>query len=78
MPYDPCRPIHYVVRPDGAPPGGAELIRTAVAQVSGATGLQFVDDGPTQEAPSTDREAYQPELYGRRWAPVLIAWSTAG
>jgi hypothetical protein len=74
--YSPCRPIHYVVRPDGAPAGGAELLRAAVAQVSAATGLQFVDDGTTQEAPSADREAYQPDVYGRRWAPVLVAWST--
>ncbi|GEK21173.1 matrixin family metalloprotease [Cellulomonas xylanilytica] len=75
--YSPCRPIHFVVRPDGAPAGGAELLHTAVARVSAATGLQFVDDGLTQEAPSTDREAYQPDLYGSRWAPVLVAWSTA-
>ncbi|KQR15894.1 matrixin family metalloprotease [Cellulomonas sp. Leaf334] len=75
--YSPCRPIHYVVRPDGEPVGGAELIRTAVAQVSAATGLQFVEDGPTQEAPDTERDAYQPDVYGRRWAPVLVVWSTA-
>ena len=75
--YSPCRPIHYVVRPDGAPAGGAELIQVAIARVSAATGLQFVDDGPTQEAPSAEREAYQPDRYGRRWAPVLVAWSTA-
>ena len=75
--YSPCRPIHYVVRPDGAPARGEALIAEAIASGSAATGLQFVDDGVTQEAPSTDREAYQPELYGRRWAPVLITWSTA-
>ena len=75
--YSPCRPIHYVVRPDGAPVGGAELVQAAIARVSTATGLQFVDDGLTQEAPSTEREAYQPDRYGRRWAPVLVAWSTA-
>ncbi|MBO3102971.1 matrixin family metalloprotease [Cellulomonas fengjieae] len=75
--YSPCRPIHYVVRPDGTPAGGETLIADAVATVSSATGLRFVDDGPTQEAPTTDREAYQPEVYGRRWAPVLITWSTA-
>jgi len=27
--------------------------------------------------PSADRAAYQPDAYGRRWAPVLITWSTA-
>ncbi|HKU03022.1 MAG TPA: peptidase, partial [Arthrobacter sp.] len=74
--YDPCRPVHYVVRPDNAVPGGDALIREAVAAVSQASGLQFVDDGPTTEAPSDDRSAFQPDRYGKRWVPLLIAWST--
>ena len=74
--YDPCRPVHYVVRPDNAPAGGDLLIREAVAAASQASGLQFVYDGPTAEAPSDDRQAFQPDRYGKRWAPVLIAWST--
>jgi hypothetical protein len=73
--YDPCRPVHYVVRPDHAPPGADQMIQEAVSRVSAATGLRFVYDGPTSEAPSDDRETYQPDLYGKRWAPVLIAWS---
>ena len=73
--YDPCRPIHYVTRSAGAPAGGAELIGDAVATVSAATGLRFVDDGDTDEAPGDDREAVQEERYGDRWAPVLITWS---
>lgn len=75
--YSPCRPIHYVVRPDHAPPGGDVLIRTAVERVSEATGLRFVEDGPTREGPTADRPAYQPDRYGRRWAPVLFTWSNA-
>ena len=75
--YSPCRPIHYVVRPDVLLAARRCAVRAAVERVSAATGLQFVDDGITQEAPSADREAYQPEAYGRRWAPVLIAWSSA-
>lgn len=74
--YDPCRPIHYVTRPDAAPDGGQQLIADAVARISLATGLQFVDDGTTTEAPSPRREAYQPERYGDRWAPVLFSWSS--
>ena len=74
--YDPCRPIHYVIRPDGAPAGSEALIHEAVAEVSAATGLRFVYDGPTNEAPSHPRETYQPDAYGKRWAPVLIAWSS--
>lgn len=73
--YDPCRPVHWVVRPDGAPPGGQQLVEEAVAEISAATGLQFVHDGTTTEGPDAQREPYQPDRYGRRWAPVLIAWS---
>lgn len=74
--FSPCRPIHYVVRSDNAPPRGATMIAAAVKQVSRATGLAFIDDGPTDEAPSQERAVYQPDRYGARWAPVLIAWAT--
>jgi hypothetical protein len=74
--YDPCRPVHYVVRPDNAPPGTDRLIEQAISLVSAASGLQFVYDGTTAEAPSQKRETYQPDRYGKQWAPVLIAWST--
>jgi hypothetical protein len=72
--WDPCRPIRYVVR--GTPPAGAErIVAEAVADIGAAAGLRFVHAGPTDEAPSADRRPYQPERYGERWAPVLIAWS---
>ncbi len=74
--WSPCRPIHYVVRPANEPPDGAEVLREAFAEVSGATGLQFVADGETDEGPAEDRDPYQPERYGNRWAPVLVAWAT--
>lgn len=72
--WDPCRPIHYVVRPDGAPPDGALLISQAVADLSSATGLTFVDDGTTTEPADWDRPLVDHDRYGDRWAPVLIAW----
>jgi hypothetical protein len=75
--YDPCRPVHYVVRPDYAPPGTDGIVQEAVAEVSAATGLTFIFDGPTSEAPSPEtRDPYQPELYGERWAPVLVTWTS--
>jgi hypothetical protein len=73
--WDPCRPIHYVVRPDGGPPGGAGAIRTAIAEVGQLTGMRFVDDGPTSEGPSADRDDVDRARYGDRWSPVLIAWT---
>jgi hypothetical protein len=74
--YDPCRPVHYVVRPDNAPVGGEQLISDSVARISQVTGLQFVYDGLTDEAPTDQREPFQPDRYGDRWAPVLISWDT--
>lgn len=73
--WDPCRRVRYVVNPVGAPPGGAQLVAEAVSRTSAATGLQFVDEGPTDEQFSPDRRAYQPGRYGNRWAPVLITWA---
>ncbi|WP_323960426.1 matrixin family metalloprotease [Arthrobacter sp. JZ12] len=75
--YDPCRPVHYVIRPDFAPAGSEGLVQEAVAEVAAATGLTFVFDGPTVEGPSPEvRDPYQPELYGERWAPILITWTS--
>lgn len=74
--YDPCRPVHYVIRPDNAPAGGEQLVRDAVARVSAVTGLEFVYDGPTDEAPAERRSLFQPDRYGDRWAPVLVSWQT--
>lgn len=74
--WSPCRPIHFVIRPDNAPPDGDKMINESFARLTAATGLVFVNDGPTSEAPSESRDAYQPDTYGDRWAPVLIAWAT--
>jgi hypothetical protein len=74
--WDPCRPIHYVVRSARLPSYGLALIHQAIARVSAATGLEFVDDGMTTEAPSPTRPLMETQ-YGDRWAPVLIAFSDA-
>jgi hypothetical protein len=74
--FSPCRPIHYVVRPDNAPKGGDQVITRAMVAVSVATGLRFVFDGSTTEPVVVQRKPYQPTRYGDRWAPVLVAWAT--
>ncbi len=51
------------------------LVTDALSRISAATGLQFIDDGPTDELPLINRRAFQPERYGDKWAPVLIAWT---
>ncbi|WP_172322341.1 matrixin family metalloprotease [Paenarthrobacter sp. CM16] len=74
--YSPCRPLHYVVNNASAPAGSDALLETAIANVSAASGIQFVNDGTTDELPADRREPYQPAKYGDRWAPLLISWTT--
>ena len=74
--FDPCRPLHLVVRPDGEPPGGRALLLAVLGELSAATGLQLIVDGETDEGPDEARVPYQPERYGDRWAPVLVTWSS--
>ncbi|HEX2027504.1 MAG TPA: hypothetical protein VHF25_05840 [Nitriliruptorales bacterium] len=80
--FDPCQPVHYVVNPALAPFGEAlSDVHAAFARVAEASGLRFVFDGTTDETfpgPGRDftRRAYQPERYGERWPPLLVAWSS--
>ena len=74
--YDPCRPLHFVLSASGLPEGGESLVREAADVMSSASGLRLVYDGLTDERPSRDRDPYQPERYGDRWAPVYIGFTT--
>lgn len=74
--YDPCRTIRYVVNNAEAPPGVDLMVQEALVAASDATGLVFEAVGPTDEAPSAARKAYQPDRYGDVWAPVLIGWTS--
>ncbi|HUR17506.1 MAG TPA: matrixin family metalloprotease [Acidimicrobiales bacterium] len=73
--YDPCRPIPVVVNPRTAPPAGQRLVTEALAEVGAQAGLEFRYERPVSEVPVHPRRPFQPEIYGDRWAPVLIAWS---
>lgn len=72
--WNPCEPIYYVVNASLAPPGSIEDVHEAVRRISAATGIVFVYDGLTHERVSTHRDAFLPDLYGERWAPVLVTW----
>jgi len=74
--FDPCRPIHWVYNPAGAPADGLAIVQDGFARLADATGLRFVQDRPTDEVPDRDRAPYLPTTYDKdRWAPVLVAWS---
>ncbi len=74
--YSPCRPLHYVVNDASAPLGSDALLTAALANISAASGIKFINDGTTDELPVDRREPYQPSKYGDRWAPLLISWTT--
>lgn len=74
--YDPCRPVTYVIRAAGLPSWGEETVTEAVAYVSGASGLQFVYQGFTDEPGEWARPIIQPERYGLGWAPALIMFTS--
>lgn len=73
--YSACRPIRYVTHLDGAPAEVDRLVTEAVATIARATGLEFVDEGTTDEEPDPDREAQVAQYGDDQWAPVLIAWT---
>ncbi len=76
--FNPCEPIRYVVNAALAPAGALDDLQAAITKVEAATGLSFVNDGPTDEPATTNRLIFQPQRYGARWAPVLIVWAHGG
>jgi hypothetical protein len=73
--WDPCTPIHYVVDFLYAPVGALSDVQQALANLAQASGMTFVYDGARSERPMRSRSPYQPDVYGDRWAPVLLSWS---
>lgn len=68
--WNPCRPIEYVVNPDGAPDDWRELLDEALADITAATGFRFDDTGTSEERDFDDR------IDGlNRPQPVLIGWA---
>ncbi|GGI08332.1 hypothetical protein [Egicoccus halophilus] len=74
--WDPCTPIDLVVAREGAPAGAEDDLERAVTAIADATGLTLRVIGEADERPAGRRPPYQPERYGPRWAPVLVAWAT--
>lgn len=75
--YDPCRPIPIVMNERTMPSAATGLVTEAIDEISAITGLRFSVEGPTDEGATSNRPTYQPDRYGDRWAPVLIAWTDA-
>jgi hypothetical protein len=59
--YDPCKPIHYVINPEGAPADYLSFVQPAVQRAQAATGLEFVYDGVSSETFAQHAEATKAE-----------------
>jgi hypothetical protein len=70
--WDPCRPIRYVVNPDGGPSGAIAFVAEAVSRVEEASGLTFKYVGETNERPNWDSPV-RPSVGSEM--PVLISWA---
>lgn len=76
--WDPCATIAFVVDPSDAPVGALDDLDAAIGLLMAAGAPRMVVEGLTDERPSADRRPHQPERYGARWAPVLVAWARPG
>jgi hypothetical protein len=73
--WDPCSSIDLVVADALAPEGWRQDLDSAIATLRQATGLDLRIINEVDEPPSDDRSPYQPDRYGDRWAPILVAWA---
>ena len=77
--FNPCEPIHFIINPTNAPPGGVDDVHQAFKMIADAGGYTFVDDGLTDsDRFDFGRLAYDPSRYGERWAPIVVSWSNLG
>ncbi|HET7722530.1 MAG TPA: matrixin family metalloprotease [Acidimicrobiales bacterium] len=77
--FNPCAPIHFIINPADAPPGGVEDVRQGFRLIAEAGGYTFVDDGLTDsDRFNFGRQAYDPARYGERWAPIVVSWGRLG
>jgi hypothetical protein len=74
--WNPCQPVHYEVNLVHAPTGAMDDVREAIARVSDATGIEFVEDGSTQRTVDMQMgRAFQSRIPGEpRFLPLLIEW----
>lgn len=69
--WDRCAEIRYVVNPEGAPADQRQLLSDAVADIEGASGLEFRYDGTTTDRGFRDRASLLGPV-----PPVLVGWAT--
>ena len=70
--WNPCEPVRWTANLAGAPRGGLELLRSAVARVAAASGTHWRYVGPTTTTPTS---AVLPRSARRSYPPVVLGWT---
>lgn len=71
--WDACAPVPFLLSLP-APEHAEDDLRTALAVLADASGLELVLLGTTEERPSAGRPLVEATDAGWRWRPVLVAW----
>lgn len=68
--YDPCRSVHYVINPSGAPADYLDFIDPAIDKAQSASGLKFVYDG-------LSRDTWSEHTHATKDEPVLLSFPSS-
>jgi len=74
--YSPCQRIRYVVNAARQPAGADGVVASAIKAVQKYSGLRFRYLGTTRRQPSRNGEISVTPAPGKKYPPVLIAWTT--
>lgn len=70
--WNPCQPVRWTFNPTGAPAGGLQVLKAAVARVAAASGTHWVYVGPTTTKPTS---AVLPRSAQASYPPVTLGWT---
>lgn len=71
--WNPCDAVPWSFNPAGAPAGGLAAVHAAVREIGVRSGLRFVYQGTTSDAPTG---AYLRQGW-KQFRPLLIGWTSA-
>lgn len=72
--WNPCAPVRWTANLSGAPAGGLDVLKSAVARVAAASGTTWQYVGPTTTKPTS---AVLPKTARASYPPVVLGWTDA-
>ena len=72
--WNPCAPVRWTANLAGAPEGGLDVLKAAVARVAAVSGTTWTYVGPTATRPTS---AVLPKTTRANYPPVVLGWTDA-